>query len=94
LNRGPLSSRSQPGVSPGSLRGGLWDTSGRLFEVPEGVCVIQNGVYHKSDAKVPYFSFHATISGIAAVLQELVFHVIFVTPASSIVIFVNIADPS
>ena len=94
LNRGPLSSRSQPGVSPGSLRGGLWDTSGRLFEVPEGVCLIQNGVYQKSDAKVPYFSLHGPISGISAVLRELVFHVTFVTPASSIVIFENIANPS
>ena len=80
LNRGPLSSRSHPGVSPGSLRGGLWDTSGRLFEVLEGVCVIQNGVYHKSDAKVPYFLFHGTISSIAAVLQELVFNVTFSHP--------------
>ena len=80
LIRGPLRSRSHPGVSSGSPRGGLWDTSGRLAEVPEGVFVIQIGVYQKSDAKVPYFQFHATISGIAAVLQELVFHVTFPHP--------------
>ena len=80
LIRGPLRSRSHPGVSPGSLRGGLWDTSGRLFEVPEGVCPIQNGVYQKSDARVPYFSLHGPISGISAVLRELVFHDTFEHP--------------
>ena len=57
LIRGPLRSRSHPGVSPGCLRGGLWDTSGRLVEVPESVFVIQIGVSQKSDAKVPYFNF-------------------------------------
>jgi len=80
LIRGPLRSRSHPGVSPGSLRGGLWDTSGRLFGVPGGVFVIRNGVYQKSDAKVPYLSLHGPISSISAVLQELVFHVTFSHP--------------
>ena len=80
LNRGPLRSRCHPGVSPGSLRGGLWDTSGLLFEVPEGVFVIHNGVYQKCDAKVCYVSLHGPISSISAVLQELVFHVTFSHP--------------
>ena len=80
LNRGLLRSRSHPGVSPRCLREGLWDTSGRLVEVPEGVFVIQNRCLPKSDAKVPYVSLHGPISGIPAVLQELVFHVTFSHP--------------
>ena len=43
-------------VAPGGARdppGGFGDPPGRLFQVPEGVLLIQHGVHQKSDEKVP-----------------------------------------
>ena len=63
----------------GTLRGGLWEPSGRLFGVPKGVLLIQHGVYQKSDEKAPKCSLHEPMFSISEVLHELVFHVTFNT---------------
>ena len=64
----------------GTLRGGLWEPSGRLFGVPKGVLLIQHGVHQKSDEKVPKCSHHEQIFSIWEVLQKLFSHAMFLHP--------------